>query len=42
MFRYSVYLYCGVLGLTPCSMVVARSTQNLETLCLKETFGNHL
>lgn len=42
MFRDSVYLDCGVLGLTLCSLVVVRSTQKLEALCFKGTFGNHL
>jgi len=35
LFRDSVYLDRGVLGLTPCSLVVVRSTQKLEALCVQ-------
>lgn len=37
MFRYSVYLDCGVLDLTLCSLVVVRSTQKMEALCFNGT-----
>jgi len=36
MFRDSVYLDCGVLGLTLCSLVAVRSTQKLEAYVSRE------